>query len=259
MKTKILKSSIFIAIFGIALWSCNKSENLVSGKQFENPNENIGKEHNRLLPIVLENLDVSNKSQSINIINQRLKEINKSISEKENSSKAVNINEIIINYTSYKSPEDYFAEYSTLTNMESDDNDYENLSQAAKSEIQNVIEYVSEKDWNLNELTNYLTSQEQLLNGKNYNDFDKSSLFSYYATYRHSIEFWAPINQGGQGGLDNFISENNINTPEGWDNVNWWKTGGVDAIGALMGARGGWIGALIGCVGASAISVIMQY
>jgi hypothetical protein len=130
------------------------------------------------------------------------------------------------------------------------------------NEVNEVLSFLESNDLKLDQIIEEIEKREKLVEDK-FDEADFETIYSFYSTMRHSVNYWAPSNEGGEGGFDNFVNiqskTNYSKSLQMKSKINWWKVGGCDAVGALVGCRGGIWGAVITGAGASVISIIMQW
>ncbi|MDM1373754.1 hypothetical protein [Myroides marinus] len=138
-----------------------------------------------------------------------------------------------------------------------------NNTDVIKNEVFEDLDKIDLLGGNLKNILFYINEREKNVENKFNEENDRNSMYSFYATLRHSFVFWAPINEGGEGNFDKYMSEKNNNDSLSISirgSINWWKVGGCDAVGATVGGiMGGPKGALVTGAGASIISIIMQW
>lgn len=135
------------------------------------------------------------------------------------------------------------------------------MKEDVQNEVYEVLDFLESNDLTLTQIVEEIVNREILAEQKFEQD-DLETIYSFYSTLRHSANYWAPESEGGEGGFDSFIntqSKTNHSKSSQMKKINWWKVGGCDAVGALVGCRGGFWGAVIVGAGASVISIIMQY
>lgn len=72
--------------------------------------------------------------------------------------------------------------------------------------------------------------------------------------------FWSPITEGGEGRFEQYCCEFESDKWLLNNRIRWWKVAACDAVGVTVGAiLGGGKGALVTGIGASSISIIMQW
>ncbi|MDO5104270.1 hypothetical protein [Capnocytophaga sp.] len=124
-----------------------------------------------------------------------------------------------------------------------------------------VLDFLNSNKLTLTEILEEVKKRESIAAEKFKQD-ELEGIYAFYSTLKHSAKYWAPKKEGGEGDFDNFTAKQyqaSYAKTARMAHINRWKVGGCDAVGALVGCRGGVWGAVITGAGASAISVIMQW
>mgnify|MGYP006076124753 CR=1 FL=1 len=261
MKTKIIKSSILIAILGIALWSCKKTDNLPVNQNNKiepsalniNEFEYIGQQHNdgldfvydKLLTLKNDDSKVYSKEEVIELTNQYTIEYYEYIKGDNSFNEAHDI----IN--------DSYYNMQTLDQLY---NRYENLSSGLTSALNNLDIIISNQNLGLNEIVTKIKELELQAND-NLSSSDKIVFFSASTIARYTMNYWNS-NSNKWKELFNFETESWYGDAGGADVVG----GAAAAVGAavvnvVIGAGTVAYGAAIigGGVGSSAYSAIMSF
>ncbi|MFJ1330173.1 hypothetical protein [Capnocytophaga canimorsus] len=263
-----MKNFKLILLLGIIFLfqSCQKENNnnvQYDNKVFENPFEQVGVQHNEMLENVLFNLKVSSKKEQIEFVNSYLENELKKIKLNTLDVVPENYNKYVENHSVYYNGKDLYRAFLSLDKMSQKSTSNSTYIYARKNiqdEVNDVLDFLDSNELTLAGILEEVKKREIIAVGKFKQD-ELESIYSFYSTLRHSAKYGAPEKEGGKGGFDKYIAKQHqasySKTAREAD-INWWKVGGCDAIGALVGSRGGFWGAVITGAGASAISVIMQ-
>ena len=252
-------------IIGVLFFSsCEKNNNTeIDNQSIENPFEKVGIEHNILVKEIINSLEGSNKKEKIDFTNKYLSNKIETSNKSKSSSFIVNYNSEIKNYEVYNDAKKLYQTFLNI-GLKNKSDKSKNYSIVSKESIQNEVNEVLdllESDYlTLDDIINDVDKREKLVSEK-FDEEDYEAIYSFYSTMRYSFTYWAPTEEGGEGGFDSFTNNysNKSNTFSRARKINWWKVGGCDVVGALVGSRGGIWGAVIVGAGASTISIIMQW
>ena len=232
---KVIFGAMALVFIGLVMNSCNKEDLAIKGiKNFDY----VGEEHNLRIKPLMESLVKMNKKSAYKTLEK---------DSKTKSGSETNVERELLNCVpcnAINDPEVYLNElYSQL-----------NMKVIVYNELSNILGRL-DKDFNsLSELENWIENRKPYIN-RNFSGKEKEQVVAFYSTLLHSANFWAPKNENGQGGYDQFVAENG----KAWGWKNWLKVAACDAVGAVGGAiLGNWPGAVVGGVVASACSAINQ-
>ena len=263
-RLKIKLAVISSLILGVFFFnSCETNDNTeIDGQSIENPFEKVGIEHNNLVKEILSSLEGKNREEKINFTNKYLSDKIETDKKSRSIYSVINYNSEIQDYEVYNDPKKLYQSFLSVGSKNKSFNS-KSFFIASKENIQyevnEVLDLLESNDLTLDEIINEVDRREKLVSDK-FDEEDFETIYSFYSTMRHSFTYWAPTDQGGEGGFDNFVSNysNKSQTSAKVKKINWWKVGGCDVVGALVGCRGGFWGAVIVGAGASVISIIMQ-
>lgn len=262
MKNNIFKFFSITVIFSLFLINCQKEDKFEEINNV-NPFDYVGREHNKVVKDALEKLVGNSNENKISFTNVYISNLVQR-SNKNKTSELTNYNILINNNKVYKNPRALYNEFILLSknHRRSNNNEiYIDLKLNIQTEVNEVLTYLQSENLTLNEILNEIKKREiQLVN--KFSGDDLEAMYIFYSTWRHSSLYWAPTSEGGEGGFDNYEILNNPQSQKSTNKnskINWWKVGGCDLVGALVGCRGGIWGAVITGAGASVISIIMQW
>lgn len=259
---KTIKILIYLCI-SLALMSCSENASITDTETpFENPFETVGIEHNILLKQLL--VETSNYNQEDAI--RHVISFTDSKIKSQGLSSNVNLNNEVSDFTIFRNPKKLYNFYKGDIILKgystsSEDND-EAVSEDVDREINEVLDLLESQSWELESLLTVMGEREKNIPAT-LNEQEQLAIYSMYSTLRHSMSYWAPANEGGEGGFDAYNNSVTSQSTKSGDlisgKIKWWKVGAVDLIGAAMGAYSGGIGgALVVGGGASLIAIIMQ-
>ncbi len=262
--------NVFIGVFMFV--SCASSDSQIEGRLITNatlynPMEFVGEDHNFILnDIMIKWNREDSKDEKIKKVKDYfdLKLFNKNIAEKfnlygfEGDISDFNLNNLVENQDLYKDPRQlYKALIFEFCSIEDVMLNFD--SKLVSSELLDVIHFLETCDANLFKMLEEIDHRESLVDFE-FREKNSEIIYSFFATLKFSLKFWAPINEGGEGRVQRYYDEFEGDQEELNDRIVWWKVAACDAVGAAVGAiLGGGKGALVTSLGASSISIIMQW
>lgn len=216
-----------------------------------------------MLKNVLFNLQVSSKEEQIEFVNSYLDGELEKIKLNTLNVVPENYNKGIKNHMVYYSGKELYRAFLSADKILQKNTSTPTYIYARKNiqdEVNEVLDFLDSNELTLTGILEEIKKRE-IIATKKFKQDELESIYSFYSTLRHSAKYWAPEKEGGEGGFDNYATKQyqaGYSITARKAEITWWKVGACDAIGALVGCRGGFWGAVITGAGASAISIIMQ-